>query len=229
MTTPVHDATQAGHAPVAAGDTDTIAEACSHQLGEAVTIVTGYLDVLRESGGSSPATLRALEGGVGRVRRVVEDLLDLTRVAGREAVPVPVELGVAVSRAVGELGPDASGLDVVVGELPAVLADEAQLVCVLRQVLRAAAAARGPAQDHVRVTVVAGPTPDGRVLVSVCDDASATPGLVVGLARGRGPLVGAGAAEAIVNRIVAAHGGRCARSTPEDDGFRIDFDLPRTS
>jgi hypothetical protein len=75
------------------------------------------------------------------------------------------------------------------------------------------------------VTVTAETTLEGRVLVSVLDDARASRGLVVGLARGRGPLVGAGAAEAIVNRIVASHRGTCVRTTP-DDAFRIAFDLP---
>lgn len=204
-------------------DADVLAEACSHQLGEAVTIITGYVDVLRESGGASSITLRAVEGGVDRVRRVTEDLLDLTRVAGRSFVPVRVVLGEAVERAVDELGTDGDALEVTAGPFVDVMGDPDQIACALRQLLRSAAAARGPNQGRVRVAVSMAPRPPGRTCLSVADDARPSPGIVAGVARGRGPLVGAGAAEIIVDRVATAHGGTWSRST--GDPFRIDFDL----
>lgn len=204
---------------------DAIAEACSHQLGEAVAIITGYVGVLREAGTSEPATLRAVDGGVDRVRRVVEDLLDLTRVAGRSSDHERVALGDVVAQAVNDLGTDGLGLDVIYAEpLPDVVGDAEQLVCALRHVLRAAAAARDPGQLQVQVRLSAERTPLGRVQVSVVDDAAAPPGLVGGLARGRGPLVGAGAADLIIDRVAAAHGGIGVR-TSADESF-VGFDLP---
>lgn len=206
---------------------DVIAEACSHQLGEAVAIIGGYVGVLRESGTSEASTLRAVDGGVERVRRVVEDLLDLTRVAGRSAPHERVALEPLLLRAVDELGGDAQTLEVRSGPLPDVIGDAEQLVCALRQVLRSAAAARGPGQDHVLVMLTASEPVDGRVWLALEDDADAPPGLIGGLARGRGPLVGAGAADLIVNRVAAAHGG--TRIGAMNDGHRVGFDLPVAS
>ncbi len=209
------------HAPSAV---DVIAEACSHQLGEAATIIDGYADVLRESGGSEPI-LRAVDGGVDRVRRVVADLLELTRVAGRDGEHESHELATLVERAVTELGSDGATLRVEVSRsAPPVLGDGMQLVCAFRQLFRAAAAARDPGQPEVRVTIAAVRTDDGRVRVEVSDDAAAPRGLVGGPARGRGPLVGAGAAGLIVERVVAAHGGTVAEPAP--DASRVVFDLP---
>jgi signal transduction histidine kinase len=204
-------------------DANRLAEACSHQLGEAVTIVTGYIGVLRESGGASPVTLRAVEGGVDRVRRVTEDLLDLTRVAGRPFVPVRVGLDAAVARALTELGTDADGLEVRAGELGEVMGDPDQVSCALRQLLRSAAAARGPSQERVHVNVTTDPAPEDRTWLRVADDARPTRGLVAGVSRGRGPLVGAGAAEIIVDRVATAHGGTWVRVSGET--FSVGFDL----
>jgi signal transduction histidine kinase len=223
MTRPVDELPANRSAGTGSGDVDVLAEACSHQLGEAVTIVSGYIGVLREGGGASPATLRALEGGVDRVRRVTEDLLDLTRVAGRAFVPVRVVLADTVERAVDELGPDAGDLEVSAGPFVDVMGDPDQLSCALRQLLRAAAAARGPHQNRVHVAVATTPVDGDRTRLSVADDARPSRGLVGGVSRGRGPLVGAGAAALIVDRIAVAHGGVATRD--HGDGFAVGFDL----
>lgn len=224
MTQPVQQPPAGRSAAPVADDVDVLAEACSHQLGEAVTIVSGYIGVLREGGGASPATLRALEGGVDRVRRVTEDLLDLTRVAGRPFVPVRVVLEETVERALAELGPDAAGIEVEAGPFVDVLGDPDQLACALRQLVRAAAAARGPDQDRVRVGIATAPADGARTRLSVTDDARPSRGLVGGVSRGRGPLVGAGATSTIVDRVAVAHGGTATRSDPPG-GFAVGFDL----
>lgn len=204
---------------------DVIAEACSHQLGEAATIIGGYADVLRESGTTDADVLRAVDGGVDRLRRVVADMLELTRVAGREAQHRPLALGKLIERAVAELGTDGAALRVEIARtLPEVVGDDVQLICAFRHLLRSAAAARDPGQRDVRVAITADRTDDGRVRVAVRDDATAPRGLVGGLARGRGPLVGAGATGLIVERVVAAHGGTVV-AAPRDSAL-VEFDLP---
>lgn len=204
---------------------DVIAEACSHQLGEAATIIGGYADVLRESGTTDADVLRAVDGGVDRLRRVVADMLELTRVAGREAPHRPHALGTLIERAVAELGTDGAALRVEIARtLPGVIGDDVQLICAFRHLLRSAAAARAPGQRDVRVAITAERAPGGRVRVMVRDDATAPRGLVGGLARGRGPLVGAGATGLIVERVVAAHGGTVV-AAPRDSAL-VEFDLP---
>lgn len=203
---------------------DVIAEACTHQLGEAATIIGGYADVLRESGTTDADVLRAVDGGVDRLRRVVADLLELTRVAGRDAPHRPLALGTLIERAVADLGTDGASLRVEISRtLPEVVGDDLQLACVFRQLLRSAAAARDPSRRDVRVAITAERS-GGRVRVTVRDDAAAPRGLVDGLARGRGPLVGAGATGLIVARVVAAHGGTVV--APALDATTVEFDLP---
>lgn len=204
---------------------DVIAEACSHQLGEAATIIGGYSDVLREAGQTDPNVLRAVDGGVDRLRRVVADMLELTRVAGRDGPHRPVALGTLIERAVAELGSDGAALRVEIARtLPGVVGDDVQLICAFRHLLRSAAAARDPGQRDVRVAITAERTDGGRVRVMVRDDAAAPSGLLGGLARGRGPLVGAGATGLIVERVVAAHGGTVV-AAPRDAAL-VEFDLP---
>lgn len=204
---------------------DVIAEACSHQLGEAATIIGGYADVLREAGTTDPDVLRAVDGGVDRLRRVVADMLELTRVAGRDAQHRPLALGTLIERAVAELGTDGAALRVEIARtLPGVVGDDVQLICAFRHLLRSAAAARDPGQRDVRVAITAERFDNGRVRVMVRDDATAPRGLVGGLARGRGPLVGAGATGLIVERVVAAHGGAVV-AAPRDSAL-VEFDLP---
>ncbi|MGX6449700.1 histidine kinase dimerization/phospho-acceptor domain-containing protein, partial [Patulibacter sp. S7RM1-6] len=68
-------------APTAAAeaDLDGVADACSHQLGEADAIISGYLELLRARGPGDADALRAIDGGVRRTRRVLQDLLELAR------------------------------------------------------------------------------------------------------------------------------------------------------
>ncbi len=210
------------HDPAPARTVDAVADACSHQLGEAVTIVGGYVDLLREDDTVDEAILNALDGGIGRVRRVVEDLLDLTRLAAREPRPQRHELAALVERAIAELGSDGASLRVELARSsPTIVGDEAQLACLLRQLLRAAAARR-VRQPEVRVAVGAELSADGRVRLTIADDAAPTAGGLVGAGRGSGPLVGAGAGELIARRIAAAHGG----AVESDDPTRIVIDLP---
>lgn len=209
------------------GDIDVIAEASSHQLGEAVTIIDGYVGVLRDLGGTPPSVaLRAIEGGADRVRRVAQDFLDLTRIAGRPATHRPVSLERALRRALDELEDDAHRLDVRVGALADVSGDADQLTCVLRQLLRAAAAARGPDQQRVVVMVRTEAADAGRTALLVIDDARPSAEIGESVARGHGPLIGAGTAGTITRRVAHAHGGSVSTGSLGDGHNVTTIDLP---
>lgn len=218
------------------GDGDVIADASSHQLGEAVTIIDGYVAVLRDlgggaaSGGSSPSVaLRAIEGGADRVRRVAQDFLDLTRIAGRPAILRPVSLERALQRAIDELAEDAYRLDVRVGVLAEVSGDAEQLTCVLRQLLRAAAATRGVDQQQVVVVVRTEPIDADRTSLLVIDDARPSVAIGASFARGHGPLVGAGTAFTITRRVAHAHGGSASTESLGNGQTVTTIDLPIAS
>lgn len=213
------------------GDVDVIAEASSHQLGEAVTIIDGYVAVLQDGGGgTSPSVaLRAIEGGADRVRRVAQDFLDLTRIAGRPAIQRPVSLERTLQRAVDELAGDAQRLDIRPEPLVDVRGDEDQLTCLLRQLLRAAAAARGVDQQQVVVEVRTEALGAGRIALLVIDDARPSAEIGASVARGQGPLVGAGTASTIARRVAHAHGGTASTESLGNGQTVTTIDLPMAS
>lgn len=210
------------------GDVDVIAEASSHQLGEAVTIIDGYVAVLQDlGGGTSPSVaLRAIEGGADRVRRVTQDFLDLTRIAGRPAIHRPVSLERALRTAIDELAEDGDRLDVRPGPLVDVSGDADQLTCLLRQLLRAAAAARGADQQQVVVVVRTEAVDAERTALLVIDDARPSAEIGASFARGTGPLVGAGTASTITRRVAHAHGGTASTESLGDGQTVTTIDLP---
>jgi signal transduction histidine kinase len=212
-------------------DVDVIAEASSHPLGEAVTIIDGYVAVLQDlGGGTSPSVaLRAIEGGADRVRRVTQDFLDLTRIAGRPAIYGPVSLEHALQQAIDDLAEDAQRLDVRPGTLADVRGDADQLTCVLRQLLRAAAAARGVDQQQVVVEVRTEAADAGRIALRVTDDARPSVEIGASVARGHGPLVGAGTASTIARRVAHAHGGTASTESLGNGQTVTTIDLPMAS
>lgn len=215
-------------AVAADAELDGVADACSHQLGEADAIISGYLDLLRARGPADADALRAIEGGTRRTRRVLQDLLELARTGHGAPVLTPVTLRAAVDDAVGALQADASSLDVRVAADATVAVDVEQLRCVLRQLLRAAAASAAPDQRRVAVTVAGTPADAGRVDVRVDDDARGSSGIGDGQVRGRGPLVGAGVARPMLRRMAERHGGRAVLSWTPAGGV-VRFDLPAGS
>jgi signal transduction histidine kinase len=227
----------ASAAPSQPDQLDRFAGLLVHQLGESVALIEGYAALLEETppadlSGDQAAALAAIRGATRRVRRVNDDLLDLTGLAARAPRPEPVEareaLGPPLARLRGE--PAATLVRVEVGELPRVRADPAQLKGLMRHLLCQAIAAATAGGGNVRVT---GARDGNRACLDVADDGP--PVTHAGLAelfelgarpRAGGPLVGAGIGLAIARAIVAAHGGRIWARPGTERGLTISFTLP---
>jgi signal transduction histidine kinase len=219
--------------PSGAGDAELEAHAslASHQLGEAVVLLAGNVDLLRNGAVGPVEAARGLEAGTDRARRYVDDLLDLLAAARRPPEPVPFDLRAGLEAAREELGDGftraRATLDV--GALPTVWLDPQLGERLCHHLLRGPLAAARPAPLRIDVS---GREDGGRVRVQVRDDgeplaAGAAPAYFAAFAptRGRGPLVGAGVSTVICRRVVAAHGGSVEAAPAPEGGAVVTFTL----
>jgi signal transduction histidine kinase len=194
----------------------------AHQLGQAVAVVAGYVDILTDEHEPASALERArlhlgLRSGLARQRRIVDDLYDLTRWAPDALVPRRASIRTTALRA-------------EVGVVPWVRADHEALDALLCHLVRLAAAA---AADGRACVAVSGRSFGSMVQVVVADDGPRPAPEVAARAlepgsrpRGGGPLVGAGVGLLVARRIVEAHGGRIRAAPGDRSGLDVTFTLP---
>ncbi len=205
----------------------------SHELRTPLTAIRGQLEVLARERHPSAAEVRRVEGlalaEMGRVERLVDDLLALARLEER-AEPRARRLEVAGFLAeLAAADPAAAGL----GELAAggVRADPDLIAQVVRNLLANARRHAGP-EGRVELSATAA---GGRLVVRVDDDGPGVPAAErervfdrfhrVEVARDRASG-GSGLGLAISREIVAAHGGRIWIEDSPLGGARAAFELP---
>jgi signal transduction histidine kinase len=211
---------------------DAFAARTAHTLGAGVGVAGGYASLLREQhaerlDADGLEALGGLEGGLGRLRLVVEDLLELSALATRELSVEPVDTAAAVAAAtVGLRAPlRAARVQLEVGALPAVVGDPALVERLFHHLIRGAVAAIGRGPGRVAVT---GRPRGAGVHLEVADDGAplgpeGAEGLFAPFAapRGGGPLVGAGVSMAICRRIAERHGGSVSARAGERAGATV--------
>jgi chemotaxis family two-component system sensor kinase Cph1 len=211
---------------------DAFAARTAHTLGAGVGVAGGYASLLREQhAGQLDAegieALGALEGGLGRLRLVVEDLLELSGLAARELRVGPVDTAAAVAAATAGLRAPlrAARVELEVGALPALVGDPALVERLFHHLIRGAVAAIGRGPGVVAVT---GRRHGAEVHLEVADDGAplgpdGAEGLFAPVAtpRGGGPLVGAGVSMAICRRIAERHGGSVSARAGERAGATV--------
>ncbi len=220
---------------------DFIANA-SHELRTPLAAVTGFIDTLRghakddEVAREQFLEIMAIE--TARMRRLIQDLLSLTRIEMNEHVPPEgrVELEGVVRQAVAALAPLAAddGITMVVDAapgLPPVLGDHDELVQLFQNLVHNAIKY---GREQGRVTVTLG-LQDGQLSAAVRDEGagispSAIPRLTerfyredVKRSRERG---GTGLGLAIVKHIVNRHQGRLGIESRQGEGSVFTVFLP---
>jgi two-component system OmpR family sensor kinase len=211
----------------------------SHELRTPVTTIRGYAELYRHGGLAAPAALdqamRRTEQESVRMASLVDDLLLLARLdEGRPLANTPVDLGV--------LGVDAAADARAVAPDRLITADVAEAVTVdgdedrLRQVvgnLVTNALVHTPAGTPVSVHVHNG---GDRAVVEVHDGGPGMAPAVAARAFERFSRAdasrsrhagGAGLGLAIVQAIVAAHGGRVVLQSERGAGTTVTVELPR--
>lgn len=223
--------------PAADGDLEAFAAQAAHQLGEAVALIRASSSILQDGprvgAPERDGAVTALDAGVDRAQRFVDDLLDVVSVTRAELelrdVPLDEALGDAREALADPLR--RSGMAVEAGDLGWARLDRRLahrlLVHALRPPLAAGARwvgvervgnGRGPAHPlTLRVTDDGAPPADD-ALPRLFDPFRR--------ARGSGPFVGAGVSLAVCRRIVERHGGTIAGDVRADGRFEMTIMVP---
>jgi two-component system phosphate regulon sensor histidine kinase PhoR len=247
----LHDLTSLKRAEQARAD--FIANA-SHELRTPLAAVSGFIDTLRGHARDDVAArgrfLDIMSVEAQRMRRLIDDLLSLTRIELNEHVPPAgeVDLGSVVRDAAATLGPlaEADGVSIEIDEpvsLPAVIGERDELIQVFQNLIHNAIKYGKPG-GHVRIALSLEPNPPptygrrspGAVLRAVVRDdgegipREAIPRLTerfyrVDMKRSR-ERGGTGLGLAIVKHIVNRHQGKLQIDSQVGEGSTITLLLP---
>lgn len=200
-------------------------------------MVRGYLDLLarrygEQLDGDAQVFLGHASAGAERMKRLIDDLLQYSRVSTRGREPQPTAVDQAVDEALQNLEAAVaeSGAQITRDRLPTVMADHTQLVQLYQNLISNAIKFRGPQPPRIHL----GAERDGQMWrLSVADNG-------IGIApeqserifaifqRLHGPdeYPGTGIGLAICRRIVERHGGRIWVESTEGHGATFLFTLP---
>lgn len=222
-------------------DLEQFAYAASHDLQQPLRMVSSFLDLLRRRLGdrADPESREFMAfaiDGAEQMRRMIQALLEYSRVGRIEHAPEPVDLGVACDHALTHLRPavEESGAHIEVGPLPTVRAEPTQMMRVFQNLIDNAIKYRDPARP-LTIRISAQAVPEGwRISVAdtgqgidTADQARAFQ-LFQRLGRrddAAGP-VGTGMGLALCQKIVQRHGGTITLDSVAGAGTTVSFTLP---
>lgn len=215
----------------------------SHELRTPVTSIKGYVENMLE-GLAGKFTdkqanyLRRVQHNVDRLTRMINDLLDLSRIeAGRvELQKIPISVDQLVKDAVEGFLPFAHEKSVSLvslrsGSLPLVQADREMLRQILNNLIQNAIKF---SSERGEIRIQSQALPEGFVQVCVSDTGCGIPSHELGKVferfyRGEsatGEARGAGLGLAIAKSLVELHGGRIWVTSTPGQGSRFFFTLP---
>jgi PAS domain S-box-containing protein len=208
----------------------------SHDLQEPLRMVAGYMDLLvrRYSDRLDDDAREFIDyavDGARRMRRLIEDLLEYSRVGTRGQRLQPVSLDKAVDDALANLqvAIEECGAIITRDQMPTVLGDHAQLAQLYQNLIGNAIKFRGDETPRIYL----GAERDGETWrLSVADNG-------IGIApeeherifvlfqrlHARDEYPGTGIGLAVCRRIVERHGGKLRVQAEEDEGATFHFNL----
>ena len=217
---------------------EQFAYVASHDLQEPLRMVSSYTELLerryRDKLDDKGRTFInfAVDGAV-RMQRLINDLLEFSRVStrGKPMQPVDVNRVLGAVRANLSVAIREAGALVTNDELPTVVADETQLVQLLQNLVGNAIKFRGGERPLVHVSAQPGAT---ECVFAVRDNG-------IGIApeyferifvifqrlHARGEYPGTGIGLAVCRRIVERHGGRIWVESAPGQGSTFYFALPK--
>lgn len=220
-------------------DLEEFALVASHDLQEPVRKVVTFAHLVRQQAAAAlDATthdyLSRMEAAAERMNRLVEGLLELSRVATRARGFEPTDLRRVVSDALADLDDRVreSGARVEVGALPVLMGDPAQLRSLFQNLLANALKFRAPDRNPVvRVRSEGLDGPAWRIDVEddgIGFDERDLARLFKPFQRlhAAGPYDGSGMGLAICRRIVARHGGEITARSRCGQGTAFSVTLP---
>jgi PAS domain S-box-containing protein len=209
----------------------------SHDLQEPLRMVISYLTLLqRKFQGSIDDEAQhyidfAVDGG-SRMRHLIDDLLEYSRVEtkGKGFVPVDMNKLVARTLAIVKDPAEKSGADIIVDSLPTIVADESQMIQVMQNLIGNAIKFHGPERPMIHVTAS---IESGEWKFAVRDN-----GIGMDIKHSdrifqmfqrlhtKEEYPGTGVGLAIAKKIIERHGGRIWVESDEGKGTVFFFTIP---
>lgn len=218
---------------------DEMAYAISHDLRQPLTQVVRFLELIAEEtggrgGGKEGARLLdQARASASRLEEMLEAVLRLARIEGRELRSARVDLDALAARVIARLEPEtaAAGGRIERAALPAVEGDEAQLELVFQNLLDNALKFRGTHAPRIRIDALEEP---GLWHVRIADNGVGVPArdaervfAIFQRLHTAGEVAGNGIGLALCRRVVARHGGRIWVESNGDEGSTFHFTLAR--
>jgi PAS domain S-box-containing protein len=216
---------------------EQFAYVASHDLQEPLRMVASYTQLLErrykdQLDDTAREFIAFAVDGANRMQRLINDLLAYSRVQTRAGEPELVELSHVLGQARANLATaiEESGALVTNDGLPVVMADPAQLLSVLQNLIGNAVKFHGEEPPHVHVSARES---DSEVEISVRDNGIGIRKehqerifLIFQRLHNRKDYPGTGIGLALCKRIVERHGGRIWVESEEGGGATFTFTLP---
>jgi PAS domain S-box-containing protein len=211
------------------------ASMASHELQEPVRMMERYTQLLKEDfggklGAEGGELVDVVTGAAGRLRRLIEDLLAISRVESRERRPEAASVDDLLEEALGNLRDtiEEAGAAVTRSPLPKIDVEPSQIVQVLQNLIGNALKFRGPAPPKVHV---AARREGSEWVFSVRDngigiDPAEAEAVFAIFKRLQTEVPGTGVGLAICRKIVERHGGRIWVESEPGRGSTFFFTIP---
>lgn len=218
--------------------------ALSHDLKTPINTIHCFLEVLLEDHGTglkpeARELIGDLIGTAGRMRQLVDDVLDYSKVVKHQFTPEPVDLDDMVRLILKDMGPlvTSSGARIVVGPMPVIRGSPFQMRVLLTNLL-SNALKYIPGGKAAQVRVACGPAAQpGKVRISVTDNGLGIPDamqsrvfdLFKRLHR-HDEFPGSGIGLALCKRVAENHGASISLTSEPGKGtaFSVDLELQET-
>jgi PAS domain S-box-containing protein len=211
------------------------ASMASHELQEPVRMMERYTQLLKEDskgklGAEGEELADVVVGAARRLRRLIEDLLALTRVEARERRLEAASIDDLLEEALGDLRDtvEEAGAAVTRSPLPKIEVEPSQIVQIFHNLIGNALKFRGPEPPKVHVAA----RREGREWIfSVRDngigiDPAEAEAVFAIFKRLRTEIPGTGVGLAICKKIVERHGGRIWVESAPGRGSTFFFTIP---